>query len=57
MVMLPSVVTPIDPSAGFDEALNSITTAVNSNQVAILAVAGGLLAIGVLWKFARRFTK
>jgi hypothetical protein len=51
------VVAPIDPSAGIDGALSAITGAINSNQVAIMAVAGGLLAVGVVWKFARKFTK
>lgn len=55
--MLPLAVTPIDPAAGFEGALSAITGAVNSNQTTIMAVAGGLLAIGVLWKFAKKFVK
>ena len=55
--MLPLAITPLDPSAGLEGALNAITGAINSNQTGIFAVAGGLLAVGVLWKFARKFVK
>lgn len=55
--MSPLAITPLDPGAGFEAALNSVTGAINTNQTGIMLVAGGLLAIGVLWKFTRKFVK
>lgn len=45
----------IDPSTGVDGALGAITGGVNDNLGPIAVVAGGLMAVGVVWKLVRRY--
>lgn len=47
----------IDPSAGVDGALSAITGGVNDNLGAIAVVAGGLMAVNVVWRLVRSKAK
>ena len=55
--MVDGAVPAIDPGAGLGDAVGAVVTGVNANQGTILLVAGGLLGIGVLWKFTKKFVK
>jgi hypothetical protein len=47
----------IDPSAGVSAITDSIAGAVNDNQVEVLSIAGGLLALGVVVRLVKKFAK
>lgn len=44
----------IDPSAGVDGALSAVVDGVNDNLGSIAVVAGGLIAVRVVWSMVRR---
>ena len=47
----------IDPGAGVSGAVEAIVGGVNDNLVEVSAVGGGLIALGLIWKLVRKFTK
>jgi hypothetical protein len=48
---------PIDATDMVTGAIDSVETGVGDNLPAIGALAGTLLAVGVVWRFAKRFIK
>jgi hypothetical protein len=47
----------IDPSDLVESATTKITAGVSDNLPTIGTVAGGLLAVGVVWRMARKFLR
>lgn len=55
---LHSVVTPLfDLGTAIQGAVDQVTAQVGASLPIVLPIAGGLLAIGIGWKFAKRFIK
>jgi hypothetical protein len=58
MHVLTAAATPLfDLGASIQAAVDQVTAQVGASLPIVLPIAGGLLAIGIGWKFAKRFIK